>query len=476
MVPEEERPSVKDDGRQPGAGARGSSLHRRPERRRGDFCEPYLSSVRAASSRQDHRDDARLPDDHGHVRRTPDFLDKNPKAAKALADSYFEAVEMIGREQAKAYEIMGADVKQTEQFGNSAKFLRWQDREANRTSSQASSRPSPTKPRTCARDRHHQAEAGHQDDRRHPVHSVSLARSLADRCSGRGARVVPVREKRAPPLPPGEGCLGQQAADVTPDRCPVRLSRSLRARVRSSAFRFSCLSSPQLLGLATLGGFVSKTFLADPITMLQDGWLLLTRFGFLGDIGVTVWRVVGGWVLAAIVAVPVGSSWAPTSPSKRSWSRSCPCALPAGLRLRAALDPVGRDRRDPEASGDLHRLGVPDHPHGRGRRRQHPARSRRGGLHARLQAIRGAAAVLIPANAPEIAEILRLVLGWAWTYVIVAELIGSSSGIGHMIIDSQALLATGQMIFGIIVIGLIGLVSDFLFKAVNRRLFAWRLA
>ena len=67
-------------------------------------------------------------------------------------------------------------------------------------------------------------------------------------------------------------------------------------------------------------------------------------------------------------------------------------------------------------------------------------------------------------------------LGWAWTYVIVAELIGSSSGIGHMIIDSQALLATGQIIFGIIVIGLIGLVSDFLFKALNRSLFAWRFA
>ena len=72
-----------------------------------------------------------------------------------------------------------------------------------------------------------------------------------------------------------------------------------------------------------------------------------------------------------------------------------------------------------------------------------------------------------------IAETLRLVLGWAWTYIIVAELIGSSSGIGHMIVDSQALLNTGQIIFGIIVIGVIGLVSDFLFKAVNRRLFAW---
>jgi NitT/TauT family transport system permease protein len=81
--------------------------------------------------------------------------------------------------------------------------------------------------------------------------------------------------------------------------------------------------------------------------------------------------------------------------------------------------------------------------------------------------------VIIPGAAPEIAELLRLVLGWAWTYVIVAELIGSSSGIGHMIVNSQALLNTGQMIFGIIVIGCIGLLSDLLFKAVNRRLFVW---
>ena len=81
--------------------------------------------------------------------------------------------------------------------------------------------------------------------------------------------------------------------------------------------------------------------------------------------------------------------------------------------------------------------------------------------------------MLIRGAAPEIFEIMRMVLGWAWTYVIVAELIGSSSGIGHMITDSQALLATDQIIFGIIVIGVIGLVSDVLFKALNRRLFPW---
>ena len=82
--------------------------------------------------------------------------------------------------------------------------------------------------------------------------------------------------------------------------------------------------------------------------------------------------------------------------------------------------------------------------------------------------------VLLPSAAPAIAETLRLVLGWAWTYVIVAELIGASSGIGHMITDSQALLNTGQIIFGIIVIGVIGLISDFLFKWANQRLFPWR--
>jgi len=60
---------------------------------------------------------------------TPKFLSENPKAAKALADSYFEAVEMIGKEPKKSFEIMGADVKQTgEAFEASSKYLRWQER------------------------------------------------------------------------------------------------------------------------------------------------------------------------------------------------------------------------------------------------------------------------------------------------------------------------------------------------------------
>jgi NitT/TauT family transport system permease protein len=224
----------------------------------------------------------------------------------------------------------------------------------------------------------------------------------------------------------------------------------------------------------TLGGFVSPTFLASPVTMVKEAFGLFTEYGFAGDIAMTVWRVVGGFALAAVIGVPLGSAMGAYKPIEAflepfvSFCRYLPASafiplliLWAGIGelqkllvifigsffqvvLMVAVI-VGGARADlVEAAYTLGASG--------------------GGIVRR---------VLIPGAAPQIAETLRLVLGWAWTYIIVAELIGSSSGIGHMIVDSQALLNTGQIIFGIIVIGVIGLVSDFAFKAANRRLFAW---
>ena len=96
--------------------------------------EPYLSSVRSnpAAGRiiATTLDYPMIMDTFGC---TPKFLADNPKAAQALADSYFEALELIAKDPKKSFEIMGADVKQTpEQFEASQKYLRWQDREANR--------------------------------------------------------------------------------------------------------------------------------------------------------------------------------------------------------------------------------------------------------------------------------------------------------------------------------------------------------
>lgn len=63
---------------------------------------------------------------------TPKFIKDNPKAAKALTDSYFEALDMIKSDKTKAFTIMGADVKQSaEQFEKSQSKIKWADREAN---------------------------------------------------------------------------------------------------------------------------------------------------------------------------------------------------------------------------------------------------------------------------------------------------------------------------------------------------------
>ena len=96
--------------------------------------EPYLSTVR------DNPDAGKIiattldyPVVMDSVGCTPEFIAANPDAVKALAKSYYDALEMIKTDQAKAYEIMGADVKQTgEQFGKSAGYLQWQDAEANK--------------------------------------------------------------------------------------------------------------------------------------------------------------------------------------------------------------------------------------------------------------------------------------------------------------------------------------------------------
>jgi NitT/TauT family transport system permease protein len=226
--------------------------------------------------------------------------------------------------------------------------------------------------------------------------------------------------------------------------------------------------------LATLGGYVSKTFLADPITMVKSGFDLLVNQGFIKDIGITMWRVVGGFLIAAVIAVPLGVLMGAYKPIEAffepfiSFARYLPASafiplliLWAGIGEAQKLSlifigsffqlvlmiavTVGNTRRDLVEAA--YTLGASDK-----------------GIVTR---------VLLPSSAPDIAETLRMVLGWAWTYVIVAELIGSSSGIGHMITDSQSLLATDQIIFGIIVIGLIGLITDYLFKALNKKMFPW---
>jgi NitT/TauT family transport system permease protein len=229
-----------------------------------------------------------------------------------------------------------------------------------------------------------------------------------------------------------------------------------------------------LWALVTFGGAIDGMFLKDPLYTLVTGYKLFAEFNFIRDVGVTLWRVIGGFVIAALIGVPLGIAMGAYKPVEAffepfvSFARYLPASafiplliLWAGVGETQKLAViflgsvfqivlmvaviVGSTRRElVEAAYTLGASG--------------------GDIVKR---------VLLPGAGPQIAEALRLVLGWAWTYVIVAELVGSSSGIGYMIMDSQRLLDTGQMIFGIFCIGVIGLASDLMFKWANQRLYPW---
>ena len=68
--------------------------------------------------------------------------------------------------------------------------------------------------------------------------------------------------------------------------------------------------------------------------------------------------------------------------------------------------------------------------------------------------------VLLRSAMPAMFDTLRITLGWAWTYLVVAELVAANSGLGYAILKAQRFLQTDRIFVGIIVIGLIGLGTD----------------
>jgi NitT/TauT family transport system permease protein len=81
--------------------------------------------------------------------------------------------------------------------------------------------------------------------------------------------------------------------------------------------------------------------------------------------------------------------------------------------------------------------------------------------------------VLLRSAMPAMFDTMRITLGWAWTYLVVAELVAANSGLGYAILKAQRFLQTDRIFVGIIMIGLIGLGTDQFLRWVHRRLFPW---
>ncbi len=81
--------------------------------------------------------------------------------------------------------------------------------------------------------------------------------------------------------------------------------------------------------------------------------------------------------------------------------------------------------------------------------------------------------VQLPAALPQCYDAVRIGIGWAWTCLIVAELVGADSGLGYLIVVGQRYLKTPQVFVGIIVIGILGLTTDLILQALRRLVVPW---
>ena len=248
------------------------------------------------------------------------------------------------------------------------------------------------------------------------------------------------------------------------------IPKSLYLILTFSSFAFFLI----LWSILTYGRLVDPLFLPSPGRVFQAGYDLFLELGFTSDILNSVYRVMVGFLAAAIIGVPLGlimgtfrAAEAFTEPVV-GFIRYMPASafiplfilwLGIGDVEKIAIIFVGSffqlvlmvavvaKNVQKDLLETAYTLGA-----------------------RRFQVIRK---VLLPASLPGIVDTLRIIVGWAWTYIIVAELVASASGIGYMIISSQRMLRTGNIIFGILTIGILGLITDYFFKWLYNRLFPW---
>jgi NitT/TauT family transport system permease protein len=221
-------------------------------------------------------------------------------------------------------------------------------------------------------------------------------------------------------------------------------------------------------------GWVTELLVPPPQKVLGALWMLVAEKGFLGDIGISVYRILVSFAGACAVAIPLGilmgsfrSVEAFFNPFVSAWRY-----LPAPSFIPILLMWFG--------TGDAQKLAllfigvvwflatiVMDH-----------ARNVRTELIETSLTLGGNRwqilwTVVVPAVMPNVVTAMRQMLAMSWTYLVIAEIVASTNGIGAMMMRAKRFLHTDQIIAGILVIGILGLLFDYLFRLAHRLLFPY---
>lgn len=235
------------------------------------------------------------------------------------------------------------------------------------------------------------------------------------------------------------------------------------------------LAVPLLLwAIVSYAGMVPPMFLPTPTAVLQAGITLFTQDGLITDVLVSCARVLAGFIVAAVIGVPMGiamgtfysmdSLFAPLVGTVRYmpvtafvpliviWvglgEESKVLIITLGVVLYNAIMVADAVKFIPnEMINVAYTLGA----------------TRRDVLFK----------VIIPATFPSVLDTLRVNISGAWNFLVIAELVAAQSGLGFKIIQAQRFLQTEKVLFCIAVIGLIGLLIDYGLKWISKLLTPW---
>jgi NitT/TauT family transport system permease protein len=224
----------------------------------------------------------------------------------------------------------------------------------------------------------------------------------------------------------------------------------------------------------SVSGWMEKVFMPGPMDVLSRAYAWFKDEGLMHDVWISTYRVFAGFTLSAIFAIPLGIMIGTYRPMKAMFEPLTDFIryMPAVAFIPLVMLWVGIEEGSKIAiifigtffqmvlmmAEDIRRVPI----------NQIEAAHTMGANRGEIVSL-----VILQSAKPALLDTLRVTMGWAWTYLVVAELVAANSGLGYSILRAQRFMQTDKIFAGIILIGLIGLATDQLFRWVHRKSFPW---
>ena len=269
--------------------------------------------------------------------------------------------------------------------------------------------------------------------------------------------------------------LPERPAAIQPPRVRWWVIRGDLPRRTIWALAAAGLILPLLVWWAyTALGLANPMFMPGPDAVVARVGRWWAEEGLLADIGISVYRVMAGFGASALIALPLGLYIGTYRPVQAFLEPLTDFIryMPAVAFIPLVMLWVGIDEGSKiliifigtffqmvlMVAEDVRRVPMA----------QIEAAQTMGASRSEIVKL-----VVLPSARPALLDTLRITCGWAWTYLVVAELVAANSGLGYAILKAQRYMHTDKIFAGILLIGLIGLLTDQTFRWLGRASFPW---